>query len=298
MLDHIRELTASDGAKIFYRVLRGEAPRRVIVLLHGMASNLTRWSEFVEQTALKESWDLLRPDLRGNGRSIFRNCITREAWCDDIVAILDAEGYTQAVLVGHCLGANLAIQFAARHPTRVAGLVLIEPLFPATFAGALKKIQPYARLLDVLIACIRFLNRLGFSRRYFPQLNLQELDQETRALMASTGRPDALLKRYASLWFDLRFLPTAAYLQSLRELLRPLPSLADSLVPKLFLFSKGRLYSDQEAARKQCALFANTETRALDAHHWIPTEKPHELRETLERWCQDHFSSMPKGAIA
>lgn len=298
MLDYIRELTTNDNAKLFYRVLREESPKRVLVLLHGMASNLTRWSEFVEQTALKESWDLLRPDLRGNGRSIFRGSITREAWCDDLAAMLDAEGYSQAVLVGHCLGASIAIQFAARHPTRVAGLILIEPLFPETFVGALRKIQPYTGLLDALIGCIRFLNRLGFSRRYFPQLNLQELDQETRALMASTGRPDALLKRYASFWSDLRFLPTAAYLQSLRELLRPLPSLADSLVPKLFLFSKGTLYSDQATARKQCALFANTETRALDAHHWIPTEKPHELRETIERWCQDHFPSRPKGAIA
>ena len=291
MLDRIRELTTSDNATIAYRVLRGEAPRRVIVLLHGMASNMTRWSEFVEQTALKESWDLLRPDLRGNGRSAFRGSISREAWCDDLVAILDEEGYAQAVLVGHCLGANIAIQFAICYPERTAGLVLIEPLFPESSVGVLKKIQSYKMLLPALIAGIRFLNRLGLYRRYLPQLNLQELDQETRALMASTGTPDALVQRYTSLGFDLRFMPTAAYLQSLRELLRPLPSLAGTPFPKLLLFSIGKLFSDQEASRQRCASLQNSETKALDSHHWIPTEKPVAMREEIERWCQKNFPS-------
>jgi pimeloyl-ACP methyl ester carboxylesterase len=295
MIDHIRELTTGDNAKIFYRVLRGKAPKRVLVLLHGMASNLTRWSEFVEQTALKESWDLLRPDLRGNGRSIFRGGITGETWCDDLVAMLDAEGYSHAVLVGHCLGANLAIRFATRHPDRTAGLVLVEPLLPETFVGALKKIQPYTALLNVLIHCIQFLNRLGLYRRHFPLLDLRKLDQETRTLMASTGSPDALVKRYLSLRLDLRYMPTAAYFQSLRELLRPLPSLENSPVSKLVLFSGGRLFCDQEAAQKRCASLPNSATRVLDSHHWIPTEKPVDMREAIERWCQDRFPSMTKG---
>lgn len=297
MIDHIRDLTTSDNAKISYRVLREGSPKRVLVLLHGMASNLTRWSEFVEQTALKESWDLLRLDLRGNGRSAFRGCITREAWCDDLAAILDEEGYSQAVLIGHCLGANIAIQFAIRYPGKTAGLVLIEPLFPESSVGMLKKIQSYRMLLPALIACIRFLNRLGLYRRYLPQLNLQELDRETRTLMASTGTPDALVRRYTSLWLDLRFMPTAAYLQSLRELLRPLPSLADSIVPKLLLFSTGKLFSDQEASRQRCASFQNSEIKVLDSHHWIPTEKPVAMREELERWCRKKFPSLAEGEV-
>jgi pimeloyl-ACP methyl ester carboxylesterase len=33
---------------------------------------MSRWSEFVEHTSLKQTWDLLRPDLRGHGESFPR----------------------------------------------------------------------------------------------------------------------------------------------------------------------------------------------------------------------------------
>ena len=70
-----------------------------------MASNMTRWSEFIEQTALKENWDILCPDLRGHGRSFARAGLDMESWCQDLMALLDAEGCDRAVLIGHSLGA-------------------------------------------------------------------------------------------------------------------------------------------------------------------------------------------------
>ena len=285
-MERFRVLTTRDGAEISYRVARGETPRRVMVLIHGMASNMTRWSEFVEQTSLRDSWDLLRLDLRGNGQSIHRERITMEAWCEDLAAILDREGYARAVLVGHCLGANMAVRFAARYPVRTAGLALIEPLFPQSFAGALKKVQSVKKLLPPVIFLIHLLNRLGLYRRHFPLLDLQKLDLETRAFMSSAGTPEALVKRYASLGFDLRFMPTAAYAQSLRELLRPLPLLENVTMPVLLLFSTGKVFSDPDRARRLCEYLENRETVALDSHHWIPTEKPDEMRAAIERWCR------------
>jgi pimeloyl-ACP methyl ester carboxylesterase len=285
MIEFSRTITVRDGATIAYRVLRGAAPRRVLVLVHGMASNLTRWSEFVEETSLRNSWDLLRIDLRGNGRSTFRGTITIETWCDDIAAILEAEGYSRAVLVGHCLGANLALHFAIRHSGRTEGLILIEPLFPRSFAGVLKKIQPYTFLLPPIIATLKLLNRLGLYRRYLPHLDLRELDREMRELMKSPGKSEAITKRYASVWFDLKFLPTTAFLQSLRELSRQLPSLSDIKKQVLLLFSTGKVFSDPAVARELCDMLENCTTVVLESHHWIPTERPVEMRTTIEEWC-------------
>jgi esterase len=214
MIETFRTLTVRDGATIAYRILREAAPRRLLILIHGMASNMTRWSEFVEQTSLRGSWDLLRIDLRGNGRSNFRGRITLETWSSDISAILDAEGYSRAVLAGHCLGANIALQFAVRYPDRTEGLILIEPLFPRSFTGILKKIQPFLFLIPPAAALLRLMNRIGVYRRHLPYLDLRELDRDTRALMAAQSSSDALVKKYASLCFDLRFLPITAYLQS------------------------------------------------------------------------------------
>jgi esterase len=287
MMEQPRVLTTRDGAHIAYRVVRGKTPRRAMVLVHGMASNMTRWSEFVEETALTGSRDLLRLDLRGNGRSISRGRITLEAWCEDLAAVLDREGYSRAVLAGHCLGANLALRFAARYPSRTEGLVLIDPLFPRSFAGVLKKVQSIKMLVPPLIALVRMLNRLGLRRRNFPFLDLRELDRETRAGMAAQGASEVLVKRYSSLWFDLRFMPTAAFLKSLRELLRPLPPLESITAPMLLLFSTGKIFSDPAIARGLCADLANCRTLELEAHHWIPTEKPVEMREAIEQWCRE-----------
>ena len=43
---------------------------------------------------------------------------------DALAALMDAQGVPQAILVGHSLGGMVALQMWARHPKRVAGLVL------------------------------------------------------------------------------------------------------------------------------------------------------------------------------
>ncbi len=128
-MESTRTFAAAGGTVIAYRLWRPGAPRKTIILIHGLASNLTRWSEFVAATGLTGSWDLLRLDLRGHGGSLQRGRIGMNEWCADLAAILRAESVPQAVLVGHCLGANVALWFAHHHPEATQGLVLIEPMF-------------------------------------------------------------------------------------------------------------------------------------------------------------------------
>jgi len=49
----------------------------------------------------------------------------------DLLAVLDACGAGQAVLIGHCAGGWTVLQAAARHPDRVAGVAVIESFAPA-----------------------------------------------------------------------------------------------------------------------------------------------------------------------
>jgi esterase len=56
-----------------------------------------------------------------------------------VPGILDAEGFSRAVVGGHCLGANIAVEFAARHPGCISGLVLIEPLPRDPLIGAMRR---------------------------------------------------------------------------------------------------------------------------------------------------------------
>src|SRR5262245_27625151 len=75
-------------------------------------------------------------DARGSGLSA-RGAIAQnlDVWVQDVKAVLDAIDLHSAVLVTQDLSGPIAIAFAARHPARVDGLVLMGT-FARLFNGA------------------------------------------------------------------------------------------------------------------------------------------------------------------
>lgn len=285
--DSARRLVTRDGVTLSYRLWRPGPPRRLIVCIHGLASNLTRWTEFTATTRLRESCDLLRVDLRGFGGSVCRVRAGPAEWCRDVAAILEAEGASRAVLVGHCLGANVALHFAARYPAATGGLVLIEPMFRQALTGSRRLATALRSLAAVLLPAVRGLNRLGAHRRRLATLDLEQLDREARAAMAAHG-PDAFPeRRYGSPLDDLRFTPTAVYLAGLLTVTGPLPDLGGVQTPTLALLSSGGRFGDPAITARLLERLPNREIRVLAARHWIPTECPTEMREIIEAWCDD-----------
>jgi len=257
----------------------------MLALAHGMGSNMTRWSEFFEQTSLKASWDLLRFDLRGHGDSLWRGPTGMGIWCGDLAAILDAEGYDRALVGGHCLGANFALEFAWRKPDRASGLVLVEPMPRSAQVGALRLLQPLAPLMRLAAGAVRALNAIGIRRRREERLDLRALDAATRIAMASEGSARALTGTYASPFFDLRHMTTAAYLQDLVELWRDVPPLASIQTPALALVSTGRHFTDPLLVQQVMAAMPRLTLKRIEAMHWIPTEQPQAMREAIDQWC-------------
>jgi pimeloyl-ACP methyl ester carboxylesterase len=286
-MEILRTLHSADGVTLGYRLFRGTAaPRRLMVLLHGVASNMSRWSEFVEHTSLKETWDLLRPDLRGHGESFARGRLDLEIWCRDLRDVLDAEGYDQALIIGHSLGAQVAVQFAARYPARVRGLALIDPIFHQALRGGMRVLSRLRPAVSLLAALIRLLNRLGLRRRHIPVRDLRKLDEKTRQDLLAAGKQKEMIELYSSPWEDLKFFPIASFLQELIEITRPLPALAEIKAPILTLLSSGITYTDPGITQKTLAGFARVQTVTVDAYHWPLTEKPRQVREAIEKWCE------------
>ena len=63
-------------------------------------------------------------DKRGTGLSDRQQTPDLDMRADDLRAVLDAIGSTQAVLLGHSEGGALGAFFAATHPDRVSALIL------------------------------------------------------------------------------------------------------------------------------------------------------------------------------
>lgn len=288
-MDSTRHLTLADDVTLTYRHWRApdNPQRRTLVLLHGLASNHTRWAEFTEQTALKQTWDILRPDLRGHGESPTRGKIGLEIWCDDLLRLLDVVGTDRAVIAGHSLGAQVACLFAARHPARVLGLALLDPVHPPALIGRLGLVRRLVWLLRLVVGIVRLLNRVGFRRRHFPLRDLRVLDESMRVILATSGDARQIVLHYTAPRDDLRYIPLAHYLQELVEITRPLPPPEVIPAPTRILLSKGIAFVDTAAMRDWASRFPAGETQSVAAYHWPLTERPIEVRVAIERFCAE-----------
>ena len=114
-------------------VARAGAPNaeRVVLGVHGVTGSLMAWRSVARE--LDERICLLAPDLRGRGQS--RKLLGPyglAAHVADLIAVLDHVGAPSAVLVGHSMGAFLALRLAAEYPERALGVILLDAGLPFT----------------------------------------------------------------------------------------------------------------------------------------------------------------------
>lgn len=274
---------------IFYRLHGPDDARSALLLCHGLASNSSRWNELGRAIVLPPGWCMICPDLRGHGRSQWRGTIRHRVWINDLLEILDHANIERAVIGGHCMGANLALQFAHHQPQRCNGMVLIEPML-AQARNVRQRRQARMRwLLSFLATAARLVNGLGIYRRNMPVLDLEELDRATRKSMAEHGNTESMTSRYASPIPDLKYISTAAYCQSLNETLRPVPPMQTLTQPALGLISTGGLFGDPELTRQALCEMPDCRVEQLQAEHWIPTEQPEQMRNLISEWLLTRF---------
>ena len=198
-------------------------------------------------------------------------------WCADLAALLDAEGCERAVVGGHCLGANIALHFAARYPQRTAGLILIEPMPREALIGSMRRLFAFRFLLRIISEIAILLNRIGIKRRHIGQIDLEKWDQA-----AASG--EMALATFASPLSDLRNTPSAAYLQGVCGLFEPLPAPSAIRCPALVLLSRNSRMTDHARTRAAMEGLNDAEIVELQAEHWIPTEQPAAMRAAIEDW--------------
>lgn len=113
---------------------------RTAVFVHGAGVDHTTWNFQARHLAWR-GLSVLAPDLPGHGRSAGRPPATvadMAAWLEAVIGAADAGA---PVLIGHSMGALVALETAARLGPRAAGLVLLGagtrmPVHPDLLAAA------------------------------------------------------------------------------------------------------------------------------------------------------------------
>lgn len=118
---------AEDGARLAYARLGAGPP---VVKAANWLSHLELdwrfpvWPHWLELLSRRHT--LVRYDARGNGMSDWAPPeMGFECFVSDLATVLDSAGVQRAPLIGLSQGASVAVAYAARHPERVSGLVLI-----------------------------------------------------------------------------------------------------------------------------------------------------------------------------
>lgn len=103
-----------------------------VLAIHGITANHLAWG----MVAPLVPGSFVAPDLRGRGGSgALPGPYGMAAHAADCVAVLDALGVEQAVVVGHSMGGFVASVLAHRYPGRVARLVLVDGGAPLALPG-------------------------------------------------------------------------------------------------------------------------------------------------------------------
>jgi esterase len=284
--ESIRFVRRESDRSIAYGITHSATSPRstAVVLLHGLASNMTRWSEFIARTSISDSYPLIRVDLRGHGQSLTRSHFDLETWGDDLVAIF---------IVGHSLGAQAALMFARRHPSRARGLVLIDPVFRAALSAPWQRRAKWSPLIANCAKLVRFINALGVYRRDLPTLDLAELDRQARIALLDAQSKAAFIEQYSSTRADLKTIPHANYLQDMVEMFREVPSVASIDAPTLAILSTGATFATTERMTDALAALPSCAIKLIECEHWPLTEKPTQVREMIEQWIEATFPLHP-----
>lgn len=112
------------GTSIHYRISgRQGAPR--LVLANSLGSDLRIWDEVCQHLA--PNFELLCYDKRGHGLSdVGDTPYSLSTLADDVLALMDAEDWQDAALIGVSVGGLIAQAVSVTAPQRVRGLVLLD----------------------------------------------------------------------------------------------------------------------------------------------------------------------------
>jgi pimeloyl-ACP methyl ester carboxylesterase len=94
-----------------------------LVLLHGFSFDMRAWDSQIDRLA--EHHRVIRYDLRGFGRSTLPG--VNYSHSEDLVLLLDELAVEKPILVGLSLGANVALEYSLRYPSKVRAQVLASP---------------------------------------------------------------------------------------------------------------------------------------------------------------------------
>jgi pimeloyl-ACP methyl ester carboxylesterase len=229
-----------------------------VVLVHSLAGNTGHWSGQLQH--LRQARRAVAFDLRGHRRSEAPrdHDYSMEAQGADVGAVADALGLERFALVGHSLGAGVALAYAGAHPERVSHLLVADPIGDGTQTPE-AEVRPFLEALD--------------SPAY-----AETIEGYWSSIAGSDG---AVLERLLN---DLRETPRETVVRGLHAVMAfdPKPALARFHGPTLAVITPAN-----DFPYSMHRLGAGLPHRVVTGTgHWLQIDRPAEFNRILERFLE------------
>ncbi len=230
-----------------------------VLLIHGLGTSQELWDDLTPLLTARQR--VIRFDLRGFGRSA--SAADGQAsfgqWARDAKAVLDARGAKSAFVVGHGVGAAVALEMALNFPQLTRGVVAV---------GGLVQVPPPA--------IVGFRQQIEAAERQ----GMAAVVALMKPTLASDTRSD-IFDRYQKLLLATQ---AASYARGGRALMQSLlpDRLADVAKPTLVIVGQNDPIAPPLAAREiEEAISGARITTVPGMGHLIPWEAPGELARLI-----------------
>jgi pimeloyl-ACP methyl ester carboxylesterase len=275
-----KRMTLASGVRLHYRDW-GEPAAPVVVLIHG--SGLTARAYDSLARGLADRFRVIVPDLRGHGESDWAEEYTWECALDDVIELIRPLALSPVSIVGHSIGAQLAAAYAARRPTAVLRMVLVDwapgAMFTAEYGRALAEVFGQRAIRNPETV-------LRTAKRTQPRL----LDDEFLHVIESNlvAGEDPLLT-----WrFDPRAL--GGGLAFWMDEATTLALLAKILCPTLLIRAVESQYVTREQAVRTIGRLHNGRLASIpESGHGVPWEQPERLLQMVREFLAPRAESAP-----
>jgi pimeloyl-ACP methyl ester carboxylesterase len=275
---------------LFYESWGDRGERSPVLLCDGIGCDGYVWRYLRQDLADRFG---LHPHYRGHGRTApprDPRRVTIEDLADDVACVLDDALVDQAVLVGHSMGVQVALETYRRHPQRVAGLVLIcgassHPL--KTFRGS----DQLEQLLPIVERWIhrvpRVVNRL--TRTLLPTRLAYEVASRLEIRRELVEPNDFMPYLEGMARIDTRLfvaMLSSAGQHSADDLL------PEVRVPALVIAGERDGFTPADRSRAMAAAIPGSELLEIpSASHTAPIERPHLVDSTIRDFVARRIDS-------
>jgi len=282
---------ASDGSPLFYESWGERGEHSPVLLCDGIGCDGYVWRYLRQDLADRFA---LHPHYRGHGRTAAPrdpHRVTIEDLADDIACVLDDAQVDRAVLIGHSMGVQVALETYRRHPDRVSGLVLVC----GASSHPLKTFRGSAALEDLLPTIEKWIHRVPrgvmnrLTRTFLPTRLAYEVASRLEIRRELVEPSDFMPYLEGMARIDTRLfvaMLSSAGQHSADDLL------PEVKVPALVIAGERDGFTPAERSRAMAAAIPGAELLEIpNASHTAPIERPHLVDSTIRDFVARRIDS-------